>query len=106
MGFKRERNDKDIHIVIKDQETDETMVAEIPSYECDEVQQTSRVELFRELQGWFIENIGRPKSKFVFLENYIPVTITGVGFFDFYHRQTGAPLNAREIHPVLSIELK
>ena len=106
VGFKKESNDKDIHIIIEDIETDETMVAEIPSYECFEIQKTSRYELFKQLQEWFITNIGQPKSNFIFLEKHIPVTITGVGFFDFYHGQIGMAGNGREIHPVFSIVLK
>lgn len=106
VGFKKESNDKDIHIIIEDIETDETMVAEIPSYECFEIQKTSRYELFKELQEWFIANIGQPKSNFIFLEKHIPVTITGVGFFDLHHGQIGMSGNGREIHPVLSIVLK
>ena len=106
VGYKKESNDKDIHIIIEDIDTDETMVAEIPSYECFEIQKTSRYELFKELQEWFTKNIGKPTSKFVYLEKHIPVTITGVGFFDFNHGQIGMAGNGREIHPVLSIKLK
>ncbi len=106
IGYKKESKDKDIHIIIEDIDTDETMVAEIPSYECFEIQKTSRFELFKELQEWFVKNIGKPSSKFVFLEKHIPVTITGVGFFDLHHGQIGMAGNGREIHPVLSIKLK
>ena len=105
VGFKEE-NDKDIHVIIEDIETDETMVIEIPSYECLEVQKTSRYQLFKELHEWFYKNIGHPSSKFVFLQKHIPVTITGVGYFDFLHGQKGMAENGREIHPVLSIKLK
>lgn len=106
IGYKKESNDKDIHIIIEDIDTDETMVIEIPSYECFEILNTSRYELFKQLQEWFIINIGQPKSKFVYLEKHIPATITGVGFFDFNHGQIGMAGNGREIHPVLSIKLK
>lgn len=106
IGYKKESNDKDIRIIIEDIETDETMVAEIPSYECLEIQMTSRYELFKQLQEWFIANIGQPKSNFVFLEKHILVTITGIGFFDLHHGQIGMSRNGREIHPVLSIKLK
>lgn len=106
IGYKKEGNDKDIHIIIEDINTDETMVIEIPSYECFDIQKTSRYELFKELQEWFSKNIGHPTSKFVYLEKHIPVTITGVGYFDFVHGQKGMAENGREIHPVLSIQLK
>lgn len=104
VGYKKE-DDKDIHIIIEDVETDETMVAEIPSQECFEIRSTSRYLLFKELNEWFIKNIGHPSSKFIFLEKHIPVTITGVGFFDFIHGQKGMASNGREIHPVLSIKI-
>ena len=105
IGFKKESNDKDIHIVIKDFETNDTMIVEIPSYECYEIQKTSRYELFKELDEWFINNIGKPSTKFKRLSKPIRVTITGVGFFDFIHGQTGVAKNGREIHPVLSMKI-
>jgi hypothetical protein len=33
----------------------------------------------------------------------IPVTLTGLGFFDFPHGQRGVAPNAVELHPVISI---
>jgi len=105
IGYKLE-DDKDIHIIIEDEKTDSTMVIEIPSSECFDIQKTSRYILFNDLDEWFSKNIGHPTSKFVFLEKHIPVTITGVGFWDKLHGQKGTAHNGREIHPVLSIKLK
>lgn len=34
------------------------------------------------------------------------MVVTGVGFFDFLHGQTGAAPNGIELHPVLKIELE
>jgi len=34
----------------------------------------------------------------------VPVQVTGVGFFDFFHNQHGAAPNIIEIHPVLDIQ--
>src|SRR5205814_6108790 len=34
----------------------------------------------------------------------VPVTITGIGFFDRLHGQTGAAANGIELHPVLSVD--
>jgi len=34
----------------------------------------------------------------------VKVTVTGVGFFEFAHGQTGLAPNAIELHPVLGIE--
>jgi hypothetical protein len=33
----------------------------------------------------------------------VPVTVTGVGFFDFLHGQYGVTPNGIELHPVLNI---
>jgi hypothetical protein len=35
----------------------------------------------------------------------VPVHVTGIGFFDFIHGQTGVAPNGVELHPVLSISL-
>ena len=103
VGFKRENGDKDIHIIIEDDETEETMVAEIPSHKCLAIMKTSRQKLFFELNKWFVENIGYPSNNFIYLKKHIPVTITGIGYFDYVHGQVGMAANGREIHPILSI---
>ena len=103
VGFKRESGDQDIHVILEDDETEETMVAEIPSHKCSSIQKTSRKTLFFDLGKWFVKNIGYPSNKFVYLKKHIPLKITGRGFFDYVHGQIGMSSNGREIHPVLSI---
>ena len=105
IAYKKESDDKDIHVVIQDPKTKETMVAEVISWECMSVKKTSRVQQFKELDEWFAENIGIPKTKFTYLSKPKLVRLTGVGFFDFFHGQKGMSPNGREIHPVLSMEL-
>jgi len=105
IAFKKETDDKDIHVVIQDPITKETMVAEVISWECMSVKKTSRVQQFKELDNWFDENIGKPKTKFTYLIEPKLVRLTGVGFFDTFHGQKGMSPNGREIHPVLSMEL-
>ena len=34
----------------------------------------------------------------------VPVTVTGVGFFDFLHGQTGVAPNGIELHAVLDVQ--
>jgi hypothetical protein len=104
VSFKRE-DDFDIHIVLKDPKGDLTMVAELPSPWCPEVQATSRSKVFKKINDFFLDNIGKPTSKFKNLRYPIPVRVTGVGFFDAFHGQRGMLSNGREIHPVLKIEL-
>lgn len=105
IGFKKE-DDKDIHIIIEDINTDETMVIEIVSPDCKDVQNTSRKEQMKNLLIWFNNNIGTPRTTFTFLNKHKLVTITGIGFWDNLHGQKGMAENGREIHPVLSIKLK
>lgn len=105
IAFKKEKDDKDIHVVIQDPKTKQTMVAEVISWECSSVQKTSRVQQFKDLDEWFVENIGKPKKEFTYLLEPKLVRLTGIGFFDFFHGQKGMSPNGREIHPVLTMEL-
>ena len=102
--YKKEK-DKDVHLVIMDLNTGETMVAEIPGSECSEIRRTSRYFMFVNLNNWFISNIGRPTSKFKKPGKKLKIQITGVGFFDFIHGQKGMAANGREIHPVLEMKI-
>ncbi len=102
VGFAEEK-DRDIHIVIADINTDVTMVAEIVSPECSDVQTTSRYLLFKYIYDWFSDHIGIPKHSFIILDECKFVTITGIGFWDHIHGQKGMAGNGREIHPVLFI---
>lgn len=63
VGFAEEK-DKDIHIIVADINTDETMVVEIVNPVCSDVKATSRAPIFKDLYNWFVTNIGTPKHKF------------------------------------------
>jgi hypothetical protein len=90
--------DSDYHLVIKD-EASNTVITEIPCPCC--VGPASP----------FATSIANARSKFDarltatrnFQSADTPVLITGVGFFDFPHGQTGAAVNNFELHPVLDI---
>ena len=94
----KSESDSDYHLVIKDA-SGNTMIAEIPSPSC--------------VGGGspFATKISTARSAFdakftttgSFQTANIPVRITGVGFFDFLHGQTGVAPNGIEIHPVLNI---
>jgi hypothetical protein len=103
--FKKEKDDKDIHLVIEDPITHETMVAELISSQCSSVLHTSRYEQFKALEEWFTAQVHKPTSKFYYLPQPLPVHITGIGFYDFVHGQKGMASNGREIHPILSMEI-
>ena len=102
--FKLEK-DQDIHLVLIG--TDSSMVIEIPSPDCPEVQGTSRAVIFAKEREWISDNLGSPTSRFKAVTPPKHVTITGPSFQDFRHGQRGIGGHQKEIHPVLSIfELK
>jgi hypothetical protein len=95
--------DQDYHVVIKTiGSASETMVAEIADPTCAGISNTSRLQQMTALRTWFA-NRYNPTSSFKFVSD--TVVLTGVGFFDFAHGQTGAAPNQREIHPILSMSL-
>src|SRR5579872_3028417 len=87
--------DSDVHLVIADS-GGRTMIAEIPSPDC--VGSSSP----------FLSAIRSTRSAFdrrfhpdVFWQRpNVKVQVTGVGFFDFPHGQSGVAPNAIELHPV------
>ena len=96
--FKLE-TDVDYHIVVQD-ENGNTMVTEIPCPCC--------------VAGGspFAAGIANARQQFdarftatsFFQPVTVPVQITGVGFFDFIHGQTGVAPNGIELHPILDIK--
>jgi hypothetical protein len=95
--------DNDIHIVIHAVgDTSQTMVAEIVNEQCPGIVNTSRYNQFNNLRVWF-DSTYHPTSSFKTAN--VQMRITGVGFFDFLHGQTGIPPNGREIHPILTMSL-
>ena len=96
-------SDQDYHVVIKTiGSASETMVAEIADPTCAGISNTSRFQQMTALRIWFT-NRYHPTGSFAFTSD--TVVLTGVGFFDFAHGQTGAAPNQREIHPILSMSL-
>lgn len=89
--------DSDYHLVLTDGAS--TMIAEIPSPACVNSDSpflpgiTAARDAFN--AQYAPGNFWQPAG--------VPVTVTGVGFFDTPHGQTGVAPNAIEIHPVLSI---
>ncbi len=91
-------SDSDYHLVMDDG-LGHTMITEIPSPAC--VGSSSP----------FIDWITHASAEFdavltattSFQTANIPVRVTGVGFFDFAHGQTGLAPNCIELHPILDI---
>jgi hypothetical protein len=92
-----QEGDSDYHLVLK--VGTKTMIAEIPDPAC--VGSTSPFKAamtatrnafnkkYHVTSGWTTVNV--------------PVVVTGIGFFDFKHGQTGVAPNAIELHPVLNL---
>lgn len=104
VGFKKE-TDRDFHIVIADSQTNETMIVEIPDPQCDGVCSSQAKGLISQAHQTFVHQCGIPTLQFKKLTSPLLIRVTGIGFFDFKHGQTGVAKNAIELHPVLRIEL-
>ena len=96
--FKMEA-DSDYHLVLADT-SGHTMIAEIPDPAC--VGSTSP------LTSSVTKARGEFDAKYAVTTSFktvnVPVTITGVGFFDFLHGQTGVAPNGIELHSVLDVQ--
>lgn len=104
IGWKLEANDRDMHLVIADlAHPTRTMIAEVPSTTCDHVCSSGHVPQFRAARAALIAQFGLPSSSYHRFSTPQPITVTGVGFFDFLHGQTGVAPNGMELHPVLKV---
>jgi hypothetical protein len=117
----RMESDGDYHLVIADDQNN-TMIAEIPnpgditapSYFGAQIT-NARTAFDNHFQ--IAENINAPTAPAApaaaveagaveaaqFQQIAVPVTITGLGYFDFNHGQLGVAPNAIELHPVINI---
>lgn len=99
VGIKAE-SDGDFHLVIKDPSTGMKMIVEFPNQSCTH---GASAKLRATMQAARVAVVGTcgfaPNSGYHHLTGN--VTVTGVPFFDFLHRQTGHAPNGIELHPVL-----
>jgi hypothetical protein len=97
--FKTEA-DSDYHLVLTSGA--KTMIAEIPSPTCvtGGPLQPGIANARAEFDARLMSSMQR------FLKVNVPVTVTGVGFFDRIHGQTGVAPNGIELHPVLDIQFQ
>ncbi len=91
--------DSDYHLVLSDG-AGHTMIAEIPDPAC--VGSTS--PLASSVTKARAEFDAKYTATTSFKTANVPVTVTGVGFFDFQHGQTGVAPNAIELHSVLDVQ--
>lgn len=104
--------DGDFHLVIAD-ENNNTMIAEIPDPDfCAHSLWLTEIQSARKaFDDRFHQTLIGLQSLMTVAEGgvpmitkvSVPVILTGVGFFDRLHGQTGVAPNGIELHPVLSI---
>jgi hypothetical protein len=92
-------NDSDYHLVLSDA-SGATMITEIADPAC--VGSTS--PLASKIQNARAQFDAKYTPTTSFQPANVPVTITGVGFFDFLHGQTGVAPNGIELHAVLDVQ--
>src|SRR6202022_4999902 len=101
----KKETDQDYHLVITDPVNPRvTMIVESPDPQCASGSQfldsitSVRTMLDRTLQlhRIFVENFFRSELS-------MPVTVTGVGFFDVLHGQEGVAPNGMELHQLVMI---
>ncbi|HTI23523.1 MAG TPA: putative Ig domain-containing protein [Kutzneria sp.] len=91
--------DSDFHLVLSDG-SGHTMIAEIPDPACV----GAGSPLASSIQKSRTEFTAKYTPTSSFKTANVPVTITGVGFFDFLHGQTGVAPNGIELHSVLDVQ--
>jgi hypothetical protein len=99
--IKKAETDNDYHLVLYD--GSKTMIGEIPDPACTGAASSSRVKQFIAARNFIDAHIA---SGNVFSVNIPPVVVTGVGFVDPPHGQTGAAANNMEIHPIIDIHFQ
>jgi len=99
--FKME-DDRDIHLVIADPaDPSATMITEFPDADrCTGAVASDHAQEMRTARAALVAAFGQPSSSgFTHING--TATVTGVGFFDFLHGQTGVASNGIELHPVI-----
>jgi hypothetical protein len=93
-------DDSDIHLVIADPtRTGATLIAEFPAKSCTAGATPKARTKMNQARNALIAACGAPTGSFRKLSG--SATISGVGFFDQIHGQTGVAPNGIELHPVV-----
>lgn len=89
-------DDQDVHLVIYS--GSDHMIAEIPAPSC--ATGSAWLSLITLTRTMFDKNF-HPTTSWTHVS--IPVTVTGIGFFDNIHGQTGVAPNGIELHPLIDL---
>jgi hypothetical protein len=94
-------DDRDIHLVVSVPSAPaKTMIVEFPDPTCNGGSSSPKRAKMASARSAIIAACGQPSSSH-FTDLGGKANITGVGFFDIPHGQTGVAPNAIELHPVL-----
>jgi hypothetical protein len=97
----KQEDDLDFHVVIADPVGDQTMIVEFANPSCAlGTLPTVRKRMAR-ARSAFVTACGLPGSS-RFQKLHGTATVTGAGFFDRLHHQSGVAPNGIELHPVLT----
>ncbi|MFI5385028.1 MAG: hypothetical protein ACHQ50_02815 [Fimbriimonadales bacterium] len=97
-----EEDDQDYHIVITDWANPfTTMIVEIPDPEAVDPSSPWRDQIAKARDVF--KSAFHPTGRFT--RQAAHVRVTGVGFFDFLHGQSGVAGNGIELHPVIKVEI-
>ncbi|MFI5149913.1 MAG: T9SS type A sorting domain-containing protein [Bacteroidia bacterium] len=99
--IKKAETDNDYHLVLSDGSN--TVIGEIPDPSCSAAAGSAYVNQFIAARNFIDAHIA---SGNVFGVSIPPVTVTGVGFVDPPHGQTGAAPNNFEIHSITDIHFQ
>jgi hypothetical protein len=91
--------DSDVHLVVADRRTGQTMIVELPAAGCVGAAAATAARMAA-ARAAFVRYCGAPSTSFTRLNG--TATIDGVAFFDFLHGQRGRAGNAVELHPALA----
>jgi hypothetical protein len=106
VGYKEE-TDRDFHLLLADpSDPSATMIAEIPSSECSGACSSRYASSFESARRELEARFGMPANRFESPRGEVFVDVTGIAYFDFFHRQRGVAPNAIELHPVLSLRFE
>ncbi len=101
-GWKIAADDGDIHLVVRDPATKESMIVEFPDPKCTTKASTVHRDAMTTARHSIETNCPGDTLRTSFHKLTGEASITGVGFFDKKHNQTGVARNGIELHPALS----
>ena len=100
--FKKETNDRDLHLIVKDLNSNEKLVVEIPNPACVDTADNPHFSHISDIRTLLTSKLGTFTSNYKFAPAGTKIRVTGVGFFDKKNHPTG--FKGRELHPVLDLE--